>query len=244
MVLQFIGTQRSKPRVKQVLLAACSLLWSKPLSMCMVFVLSFEWWGFQLRSLRLCLGTTNRFWPTQQLQRQLWRRNPMPLRITLSMRAVPGMNGERHISICMIMSPTCLQSCYLQGRSGASLCVCCCIICNVQWQHPRERITTDSKGFEPLPAHSWWAFDLYFIFPIGVLFFYEVATQHCILSYVWMEVSHVGLRGVFEYAVMSDSLHAYSDDIVILWRIFQVSVEHLCRAVSLTDTTLSNFSQS
>ena len=37
-------------------------------------------------------------------------------------------------------------------------------------------------------------------------YFYDMATQQGILSYVWMEVSHVGLRGVFEYAVMSDSL--------------------------------------
>ena len=39
--------------------------------------------------------------------------------------------------------------------------IVCWIGCSLQelwfYQAPRERITTDSKGFEPLPAHSWWA---------------------------------------------------------------------------------------
>ena len=46
---------------------------------------------------------------------------------------------------------------------------------------------------------------MFYFFPIW-FYFYEVAIKHGILSYLWMEVSHVGLRGVFEHAVLRDSL--------------------------------------
>jgi hypothetical protein len=50
-------------------------------------------------------------------------------------------------------------------------------------------------------------------FPMGFCF-YEVATQHGILSCVWMEVSHVGLRGVFEYAAQIYDEHSSNQQVM------------------------------
>ena len=150
-------------------------------------------------SRRLFLEITNRFLQTPLRPRRPWKRSQMLLLTILFARAVPVMNGERRISIRMIMLLTYSPSLSLQGRSDGSLFGCYCIISRRQVDVNRERSMAIQKNWTSSCSCANELSSV--VFPNWVFLFSRPIMSNpkwYSIHYGRIDlVSHVGLRGVF-----------------------------------------------
>ena len=130
---QFIGSQRSKHRVRKDHLVVNYVLWSKLLDMLGGNATNYGWREFQLMNQHLFMATIIQCYQIQWCLNLLWRiKRKLSLFIMLE-RERHVTNGERHISIHMRMLPIWWPSLCLQVRSVGIFCLNCSTTCKSEF---------------------------------------------------------------------------------------------------------------